>query len=110
MKALIALMLMAAVPAFAHAKLTGSTPAANASVTSPPQIKLQFSEPLAPAFRGAALAGPAGQPNPVSVSVGATGITQLPGLLLSGQYSETWLCEGHVSHRVTVFERFKVTP
>ena len=38
MKAWIALMLLAAVPAFAHAKLTGSIPASETSVKSPPLI------------------------------------------------------------------------
>jgi len=110
MKALIALMLLAAVPAFAHAKLIGSTPAADASVKSPPLIKLQFSEPLEPAFSGAALAGPDGKPIPVSVSVGAAGITLIPGTLKPGQYSVTWHSVGHDTHRVTGTVRFKVIP
>lgn len=110
MKSLIALMLLAAVPAFAHAKLTGSTPAANASVKSPPLIKLQFSEPLEPAFSGAALAGSDGKSIPVSVSVGATGITLIPGTLKPGPYSVTWHSVGHDTHRVTGTLRFKVTP
>ena len=110
MNSWIALLLLAAVPAFAHAKLTGAIPASETSVKSPPLIKLQFSEPLEPAFSGAALTGPDGNPIPVSVSVGATGITLIPGTLKPGQYGVTWHSGGHDTHRVTGTVRLKVIP
>lgn len=42
-------------PAFAHAKLVSSTPAAEATVDKPGKIVLTFSEKVMPAFTGAEL-------------------------------------------------------
>jgi methionine-rich copper-binding protein CopC len=52
-------LLAAATPAFAHAELTGSTPAKGASLdTAPKQLSLTFSEPVAPV--SITVAGPQG--------------------------------------------------
>ena len=66
LKKTILLMLLAAtpavmMPAWAHAKLTSSDPAADASVKPPKLIKLTFAENLEPAFSGAELTDAAGK-------------------------------------------------
>src|SRR6185312_12847844 len=76
-KRLALLMLMAATPAFAHAKLTASDPAADAKVKTPKMIRLTFSEKLEPAFSGASLIDAAGKTVPLASSVAGTGITLL---------------------------------
>jgi copper resistance protein C len=111
MKHLVAAALLcAAAPAFAHARLTDSTPAANASVKSPGQIRLHFSEPLEPAFSGAALHDAAGKPVPVSAAVGAAAITLIVPTLRPGAYTVDWHSVGHDTHRVTGRFSFKVMP
>ena len=54
-KSLTLLFALLATPAFAHAHLQKSTPAANSKVASPQHIVLHFSEALEPAFSGALL-------------------------------------------------------
>jgi methionine-rich copper-binding protein CopC len=108
MKKIALLLLLAATPAFAHAKLTASDPAANASVKSPKLIKLTFSEDLEPAFSGAELADAAGKTVPVSRSVGTTTITLLPMTLKPGAYKVSWHSVGHDTHRLTGSFAFKV--
>jgi methionine-rich copper-binding protein CopC len=109
MKKIILAMLLAASPAFAHAKLTASDPAANTSVKSPKLIKLTFSENLEPAFSGAELIDAAGKTVPVSKSVGGTTITLLPLILKPGAYKVNWHSVGHDTHRVGGSFRFTVT-
>jgi methionine-rich copper-binding protein CopC len=108
MKKIILLILLAATPAFAHAKLTASDPAANTSVKSPKLIKLTFSEDLEPAFSGAELTDAAGKAVPVSKSVGTTTITLLPMTLKPGAYKVSWHSVGHDTHRLTGSFAFKV--
>lgn len=47
--------------AFAHAHLASSTPADQATVASPDELDLTFTEPLESAFSGVTLIGPDGQ-------------------------------------------------
>jgi methionine-rich copper-binding protein CopC len=103
-------ILATATPAFAHASLKSSDPAANASVKSPNLIKLTFSEALEPAFSGAELADAAGTSIPVSKSVGGTSITLLPMGLRPGGYKVTWHSVGHDTHRISGSFSFKVIP
>jgi methionine-rich copper-binding protein CopC len=111
MKRLVAAgLLLTAAPAFAHARLTDSTPAANASVKSPSQIRLHFSETLEPAFSGAALSDAAGKPIPVSAAVGAAAVTLIAPGLRPGSYTVDWHSVGHDSHRVSGRFTFKVVP
>jgi len=114
MKKIILLMLLAAtpavtMPAWAHAKLISSDPAANASVKPPKWIKLTFAETLEPAFSGAELTDAAGKNVPVSKSVGGTTITLLPLTLRPGAYTVTWHSVGRDTHRVSGSFGFKVT-
>jgi methionine-rich copper-binding protein CopC len=107
---IIAGLLLAAAPAFAHARLTESTPAANASVKSPGQVRLHFSETLEPAFSGATLSDASGKPVPVSAAVGGTAITLITSGLRPGAYTVEWHSVGHDSHRVTGHLSFKIIP
>lgn len=111
MKRLIAAgLVFAASPAFAHARLTDSAPTANASVKSPGQIRLHFSEPLEPAFSGATLRDAGGKAVPVSTAVGAAGITLIAPTLRPGAYTVEWHSVGHDTHRVSGHFTFKVMP
>lgn len=111
MKRLVAAaLLLGAMPAFAHARLTDSTPAANAGVKSPGQIRLHFSEPLEPAFSGATLKDAAGKTIPASAAVGAAGITLIAPMLRPGAYTVEWHSVGHDTHRVSGHFTFKVLP
>jgi copper resistance protein C len=111
--ALLAMLLAwaaATAPAWAHAKLTSSDPAANASVKSPSLIRLVFSEKLEPAFSGAILSDAAGKKIPVPASVGGATITLMPLSLKPGAYKVTWHTVGHDTHRITGNFSFKVVP
>lgn len=110
MKKLLLLMVLAATPAFAHATLKSSDPAANASVKSPSLIRLVFSESLEPAFSGATLSDAAGKKIPVPASVGGTTITLMPLSLKPGAYKVTWHTVGHDTHRISGNFSFKVVP
>ena len=110
MKKLISILVLAASPAFAHAKLIGSDPAANASVKSPTMIKLTFSETLEPAFSTASLSDSAGKAMPVPKSVGGATITLLPIGLKPGAYHVNWRAVGHDTHKLSGSFGFKVIP
>ncbi len=100
----------AAVPAWAHAKLQSSDPAAGSSVKSPSLIRLVFSESLEPAFSGAVLSDGAGKKIPVSASVGGATITLMPLSLKPGTYKVTWHSVGHDTHPISGNFSFKVVP
>jgi copper resistance protein C len=110
MKKIILLGLLLATPAFAHARLVSSDPAANAKVKPPGQIKLHFSESLEPAFSSAGLIDSAGKTVPVSRSVGGDTITLLPLTLKPGAYKVTWQSVGQDTHRLTGSFGFTVIP
>jgi copper resistance protein C len=110
MKRIILLGLFLATPVFAHARLTGSEPVANAKVKSAGQIKLHFSESLEPAFSSASLTDAAGKTVPVSRSVGSDTITLLPLTLKPGAYKVTWHSVGQDTHRLTGSFGFTVIP
>lgn len=99
MKKILLLLLLAASPALAHTKLKSSDPVAGSSVKSPSMIRLNFSEPLEPAFSGAELSDAVGKPIPVPKSVGGTIITLLPFALKPGKYKVDWHAVGHDTHR-----------
>ncbi len=110
MKKIALLLLLTATPAFAHAKLVGSDPAANASIKSPTMIKLTFSESLEPAFSTASLSDSAGKILPVPKSVGGATITLLPIGLKLGTYRVNWQAVGHDTHKLSSSFDFKVIP
>ena len=110
MKRILLLGLLLATPAFAHARLVSSEPAAHAKVKSPGQIKLHFSENLEPAFSSASLSDAAGKTVPVSKSVGGQTITLLPLTLRPGAYKVSWQSVGQDTHRLTGSFGFTVIP
>ncbi|HEX4272437.1 MAG TPA: copper homeostasis periplasmic binding protein CopC [Rhizomicrobium sp.] len=110
MKKFLLLSLCLATPAFAHARLVSSDPAANAKVKSPGQIKLHFSESLEPAFSTASLIDAKGKTVPVSKSVGSDTITLLPLTLKPGTYKVTWRSVGQDTHALTGGFGFTVIP
>lgn len=110
MKKIVLLMLLAASPALAHAKLKSSDPAAGSHVKSPNMVRLVFAEPLEPAFSGAELLDPAGKVIPVPKSVGGATITLLPLALKPGSYKVTWHAVGHDTHRLIGSFGFTVVP
>ena len=103
-------LLLLATPAFAHARLVSSDPAANARIKPPGQIKLLFSEKLEPAFSSASLTDAAGKTVPVSKSVGGQTITLLPLTLKPGAYKVSWQSVGQDTHRLTGSFGFTVVP
>ncbi|MFO1248381.1 MAG: copper resistance protein CopC [Alphaproteobacteria bacterium] len=110
MKTLVVVLLLAASPAFAHAKLVSSDPAAGSSVKSPSMIKMTFAEPLEPAFSTATLSDAGGKALPVPKSVGGATITLLPLALKPGAYTVKWQAVGHDTHKLSGSFGFKVIP
>jgi methionine-rich copper-binding protein CopC len=107
---LIAALLLAAAPAFAHARLESSMPAKGASVKSPKTITLKFVEALEPAFSGAELTDATGKTVQVPSAVSGSSITLLPFSLRPGAYTVAWHSVGHDTHRVTGSFSFTVIP
>jgi methionine-rich copper-binding protein CopC len=110
MKKIALLLLLSGTPAFAHAKLVSSDPAAKASIKSPTMIKLNFSESLEPAFSTASLSDSAGKTLAVPKSVGGATITLLPIGLKPGAYKVNWQAVGHDTHKLSGSFGFKVIP
>lgn len=101
-----------ATPALAHTKLVKSTPAADATVTSPKTITLTFNERLVPAFSKFELAMPAhGMAIPVRTALSADG-KQIVGTvgspLTKGDYKISWTAAGADGHKMTGTVAFKV--
>src|ERR1700744_1738258 len=88
-------------PAFAHAHLQKSMPAANAKVKSPQHIVLRFSEALEPAFSGALLLDADGRNvSGAPVVVDGPLVTLTPGKLAPGVYHVSWHSVSHDTHRL----------
>src|ERR1700761_713490 len=95
------LFALLATPAFAHAHLQKSTPAANAKVKSPQHIVLRFSESLEPAFSGALLLDQDGRNvSGAPVVIDGPLLTMTPGKLAPGVYHVSWHSVGHDTHRL----------
>lgn len=98
------LALFAAAPAFAHGVLKQSIPARGMTIDSaPPEMRLQFNEPLEAAFTTVKLVGPAGDVATDKAVLDATDpslvLMPLPRLP-SGTYKTQWTTMGHDGHRV----------
>ena len=105
------LLLLAASPAFAHARLVKSLPGEGAHVKSPTHILLTFSEALEPAFSGALLMDKDGRNlsgEPVKVS--GRLITLTPDRLEPGDYVVSWHAVGHDTKRLDGHIHFTVRP
>jgi copper resistance protein C len=109
-----AVALLAAGPAFAHAELVRSNPAANATVrASPRTITLTFNERLVPAFSKFELTMPAhgGMKLPVTTTVSRDGkriVGTVGSRLMKGSYRVSWTAAGSDGHKMTGGYSFKV--
>ncbi len=107
-------VLVAVSPAWAHAKLVTSNPAANATLSAPPKtITLTFNEKLVPAFSKFELVMPehGGMKVPVKTVISADGktITGTPqGALTNGAYKITWSAASKDGHKMSGEVPFKV--
>ena len=92
--ALAAVAMAPSAPVFAHAKVVGSTPAANATIATPKQISVTFNEKLVPAFSKVEVSMAGMKMNvPVKSSVSADGktIVAIPqGHFMKGSYVINW--------------------
>lgn len=80
-------------PAFAHAALLRSDPAANSTVAAPKEIRLTFSEKITPAFSGIELSMSDGMTMKVATKLsddGATLIGSPVGSFMAGAYKISW--------------------
>lgn len=106
--------LVAASPAWAHAHLVSSNPAANASVTAAPKvITLTFNEKLVPTFSKFELTMPehGGMKVPVKTTVSKDGksITGTPeSALTKGAYKIVWSAASADGHKMNGEVAFKV--
>lgn len=106
--------LVASSPAWAHAHLVSSNPAANASVAAAPKvITLTFNEKLVPAFSKFELTMPehGGMKVQVKTSVSEDGktITGTPqGALTKGAYKIVWTAASADGHKMNGEVAFKV--
>lgn len=99
--------------AFAHAKLTGSTPAAGAAVTSPAEVALTFNETLNLAFSGVALVGPEGAVATGDAALSADGkgmVVPVAGALAPGDYTVEWHVLSVDGHKIKGRYSFTVSP
>jgi methionine-rich copper-binding protein CopC len=95
------LLVLLATPAFAHAHLQKSMPAANAKVKSPQHVVLHFSEALEPAFSGALLLDADGRNvSGAPVVIDGPLMTLTPGKLAPGVYHVSWHSVGQDTHRL----------
>jgi methionine-rich copper-binding protein CopC len=80
-------------PAFAHARLVQSSPAADAAVAAPRTIKLTFSEKIVPAFSGLKLSMGDGMTVSTSTSLSDDGktLTARPtSPFMAGKWTVSW--------------------
>lgn len=105
--------LLAGAPAWAHAHLVGSTPAAGATVAAPKTITLTFSEKLVPAFSKFDLTMPEmnGMKMTVKTAVSKDGksIVGTPNAALpKGAYKIVWSAASADGHKMNGEVAFKV--
>ena len=109
--ALAAIALAPAAPAFAHAHVVASTPAANAVIAAPKKLSVTFSEKLVPAFSklGVSMVGMK-MDVPVKTTLGADGKTLVAvpqGAFMKGSYVINWSAasvDGHKSKNAIPFK------
>jgi len=97
-----------------HFALSRSVPAADASVTSPAEVRLWFTEAAEPGTVSIRLSNPAGQ----AVTTGETMVSeddarvyhvQVPGTLAAGAYTVSWRGVGDDGHAVNGSFGFSVS-
>jgi copper resistance protein C len=107
-----AMLIATASPAFAHADLMRSTPAANATVEAPKAVQLVFSERIVPAFSKIEISMVGHDMTiPVETKVSSDGKTMTgtpKGRFMKGAYKITWVAAGADGHRMKGEIPFKV--
>jgi len=114
---IVAFAALAAAPAAdAHPLLRAASPAANAVLTSsPPEIRITFSEGLVPAFSGIELKDAAGK----SVAIGPAALDRKDKKTLAarvkvrlgaGTYTVNWRAVGDDTHHVAGHYAFQMKP
>lgn len=97
------LMGLSPLTAAAHAHLTASNPAANATVAPPRSLNLSFSEALEPRFSGLQLTGPGGGSVKLVLSTSADrkALVATPATTLGpGAYKVAWHAVAKDGHRM----------
>ena len=103
--ALILAFSLLASTAWAHPKLLSASPAPNAQVASPAQIRIAFSEPVFARFSGVVLKDHQGR----AVATGSPAldpadktvlVVPVKGALVAGMYHVTWHAVAADTHRV----------
>jgi methionine-rich copper-binding protein CopC len=100
-----------AAPAFGHAHLSKSVPAAGATVSAPAEIMLAFTEPLEPAFSTIELRDDAGKPVKIDKVRVKDNVMRLPlKSLAAGTYSVKWRVLSVDTHKTEGNFTFTVKP
>jgi methionine-rich copper-binding protein CopC len=101
--------------AFAHAKLETAAPAAGATVASPSEIRLTFSEAVEPRFSGVTLTGPGGAKAPLGAPKVEGNdqrvlIAPIAKALGAGAYTVHWRAVSVDTHHTQGTFQFTVKP
>lgn len=103
--------LAAAAPAFGHAHLSKSTPAAGATVSPPAEIVLSFTEPLEPAFSTIELRDSMGKRIDTGKAQVKDDVMRLPlKPLPAGRYTVNWRVLSVDTHKSQGNFAFTVKP
>jgi methionine-rich copper-binding protein CopC len=110
--ALAAVALAPAAPAFAHAHVVSSNPAANAVIAAPKQVSVTLSEKLVPAFSKIEISMTGmNMAVPVKSTVSADGKTIVAtptGALMKGSYVINWSAASVDGHKTKGTIPFKI--
>ena len=106
---------LSATAAFAHAQLEKAVPAVGGTVSSPSEIRLEFSEGVEPRFTGLTLTSAGGASLPVGKSAVAPGdnkilITKIGKPLPPGVYTVNWRAVSVDTHHTQGSFNFTVAP
>jgi methionine-rich copper-binding protein CopC len=98
-------------PAFGHAHLSKSVPAAGGAVSTPSEIVLAFTEPLEPAFSTIELRDSAGKPVKTDKAQVKDNVMRLRlKSLAAGQYTVNWRVLSVDTHKTDGKFTFTVKP
>jgi methionine-rich copper-binding protein CopC len=106
---------LSATAAFAHAQLEKAVPAVGGTVSSPSEIRLEFSERVEPRFTGVTLTSASGATQPLGKSATAPGdekilITKIGKALAPGVYTVNWHAVSVDTHHTQGSFNFTVAP
>jgi methionine-rich copper-binding protein CopC len=110
-----ALILLSGAPAFAHAHLNGSTPAANATLSSAPsEVALNFSEEIEPKFSSIVVKDAKGtrvDANDAHIAAGnAKQLVVSLKSLAAGSYEVDWKATSVDTHKTSGSFSFRIKP